>query len=127
MSKPGYFIKGSLKQLLHTPMKTALFFLLIMAVSLLLVFSGALLNETAQRIDAAESEFVTLGTVEQVRDSNETRPLWNSCLEENEGAIEMLDISTHQELLWPEVLDFDGANYVQEPETRPYYIAYMPD
>lgn len=118
-----YVIQNSLKQLVRTPIRTLLFFLLILAVSLLLVFSGAMLAETSERLAAVESEFVTLGTVEQIRDSGDTRPLWNTCLSE----IETLDISSYEELISPDALVFDGANYVQAPQTRPYYVAYLPD
>ena len=128
MDNRRFLIKGSLKQLARTPVKTLLFFLLIMAASLLLAFSGAVLAETTQRLEAAEGEFVTLCTVEQPRDSGETQPLWNTCREGYaEGAIEMLNISVYRELLGPEVLDFEGADYVQGPEMRPYYMSFMPD
>lgn len=123
MDKRRYLIKGSLKQLMRTPIKTLLFFLPIMAASLLLAFSGSRLVETSRLIAAAENEFVTLGTVEQVRDAGETRPIWNTCSE----AMQLLSIDTYQELLGPETLEFQGAEYVQPPATRPNYVAYLPD
>lgn len=128
MAKGSFLVKNSLKQLMRTPVKTALFFMLIGAVSLLLVVSASILIETSERIAAAEDEFVTLATVEQPRDSGEMRPVWSGCRDGYaEGAVEMLNIDVFQELLGPEVLNFEGAGYVQEPEMRPYYMSYMPD
>lgn len=119
----SYLRQNSLKQLIRTPIRTILFFLLIMAVSLLMAVSSAMLAETSESIKAAESQFVTLAVVEQTEESRDTRPLWNTCL----SYIEALDISSYEELLSPDVLDFEGADYVQRPETRPYYVAYLPD
>ena len=56
-------MKNSLKQLLRTPMKTALFFFLMTAATALLVLGANLWLNTQAKIDAAEGLFVTLGTV----------------------------------------------------------------
>ena len=61
-------MKNSLKQLLRTPMKTCLFFLLMTAATALLVLGAELWQNTQAKIDAAEGLFVTLGTVEQLPD-----------------------------------------------------------
>lgn len=61
-------MKNSLKQLLRTPMKTALFFLLMTAATALLVLGANLWAQTQAKINAAEGLFVTLGTVEQLPD-----------------------------------------------------------
>ena len=53
----------SLKQLLRTPVKALLFLLLLAASTVLLVLGAGLLIWTNARIDAAEGEFKTVGTV----------------------------------------------------------------
>ena len=53
-------MKNSLKQLLRTPMKTCLFFLLMTAATALLVMGANLWAQTQAKIDAAEGLFVTL-------------------------------------------------------------------
>lgn len=55
----------SLKQLLRTPVKALLFLLLLAASTVLLVLGAGLLIRTNARIDAAEGEFKTVGTVTQ--------------------------------------------------------------
>ena len=58
-------MKNSLKFLVRTPLKTVLFFLLITA-ALTVLFTGAKIGSmTSAKIEAVESTFTTLGTVEQ--------------------------------------------------------------
>ena len=61
-------MKNSLKQLLRTPMKTCLFFLLMTAATALLVLGANLWAQTQAQMDAVEKQFTTLGTVEQLPD-----------------------------------------------------------
>ena len=114
----------SLKQLLRTPMKTCLFFLLMTAATALLVLGAELWQNTQAKIDAAEGLFVTLGTVEQLPDyeapvktktldslwfgAEETEPVYGTVYDEG-------------------VLDFPGAVYVHGPEKRTYYAALLPE
>ncbi|WP_417415562.1 hypothetical protein [Hominenteromicrobium sp.] len=117
-------MKNSLKHLLRTPMKTALFFLLMAAATALLVLGANLWAQTQAKIDAAEGLFVTLGTVEQLPDyeapvktktldslwlgAEETEPVYGTVYDES-------------------VLDFPGAAYVHGPEKRTYYAALLPE
>ena len=95
-------IRNSLKQLMRKPGKALIFFLLMAAATALLAFAAVSMVEANQRIDAAESQFTTIGTVTQVMEQGD-------------------------ELLHPEMLNFEGANYVNPPETRPYYLARTPE
>ena len=117
-------MKNSLKQLLRTPMKTALFFFLMTAATALLVLGAELWQNTQAKIDAAEGLFVTLGTVKQLPDyeapvktktldslwfgAEETEPVYGTVYDES-------------------VLDFPGAVYVHGPEKRTYYTALLPE
>lgn len=115
-------MKNSLKQLLRTPGKTALLFLLVVASTALLVFSSVLYARTDGQIRQAEREFATIGTIEQqplVTDLD-IRP--NCCF----GTRTYLGYD-YGELLSPEALKFEGAQYLIEPENRPCYVAYLPD
>ncbi len=91
-----------IKQLLRRPGKAVLFFLLLAAVTLLLTFSTVSMIVIGQRIDAAEGQFTTIGTVTQNGELG-------------------------GKLLKAEDLEFDGAGYIHKPETRPYYLAYDPE
>ncbi len=115
-------MKNSIKQLLRTPGKTLLLFLLIIASTALLVFSSILFARTDEQIRRAEQEFTTIGTVEQqpLTTDLDIRP--NCCF----GTRTYLNYD-YGELLSPETLKFEGAEYLIEPENRPYYVAYLPD
>ncbi|WP_322170106.1 ABC transporter permease [Acutalibacter caecimuris] len=89
---------NSLKQLFRRPGKALIFFLLIAAATALLTFAAVSMTETNQRIDAAESQFTTVATVTQNRQPSDA-------------------------LLHADMLNFEGAEYVNPPETRPYYLA----
>lgn len=118
-------MKNSLKQLLRTPARTALFFLLMTAATLLLVFSASLLSETSQRIDEVESTFTTVARVEQPPVSTSVENWVNECWPTyglNQKAKDLWDVRVSVE-----DLQFEGANYVTAPEFRPYYMTEHPD
>ena len=113
----------SIKQLFRTPFKAALFVLLLAASTMLLVFGAALMAQSDQKIAAAESQFVTLGTVEQKPDSFKNRvELFPDYPDK-----QIVTDYTYDKLLTPDMLDFEGAGYIHKPESYPFYMAYMPD
>ena len=92
----------SVKQLFRRTGQALIFFLLITASTALLVFSAALMTETNQRIDAAERQFTTIATVTQN---------WQA----------------GDEILHADMLNFEGAEYINPPETRPFLMTYNPE
>lgn len=117
-------MKNSLKQLLRTPMKTALFFLLMAAATALLVLGANLWAQTQAKIDAAEGLFVTLGTVEQLPDYE--APVKTKTLDSLWLGAEETE-SVYGTVYDESVLDFPGAAYVHGPEKRTYYAALLPE
>ena len=117
-------MKNSLKQLLRTPMKTALFFLLMAAATALLVLGANLWAQTQAKIDAAEGLFVTLGTVEQLPDYE--APVKTKTLDSLWLGAEETE-SVYGTVYDESVLDFPGAVYVHGPEKRTYYAALLPE
>lgn len=115
-------MRKSLKQLLRTPVKTAIFFLLILAVSVLLTFSSVLYMESTQHITAMEGQFTTLGTIEQPLLSSVTTNAWASCY----GRMGFTE-DRYAEGISLDELDFPEAEYVTNPETRPYFLAEQPE
>ncbi len=118
-------MKKSLKQLLRTPTRTTLFFLLMTAATLLLVFSASLLSETSQRIDQVESTFTTVARVEQPPVSTSVENWVNECWPTyglNQRSKDLWDVRVSVE-----DLQFEGADYVTAPEFRPYYMTEHPD
>lgn len=109
----------SLKQLLRTPMKTCLFFLLMAAATALLVLGANLWAQTQVQMDAVEKQFTTLGTVEQKPNRTQMRTGWNAA----DGAYYSEAEPVYDSVISANVLDFDGANYLKAPEKRLYYLA----
>lgn len=109
----------SLKQLLRTPVKAVLFFLLMTAATALLVLGANLWAQTQAQIDAVEKQFTTLGTVEQKPNRTQMRTGWNAA----DGAYYSEAEPVYDSVISADVLDFDGANYLKAPEKRPYYLA----
>ncbi len=91
----------SIKQLFRRPGKAVIFFLLMAASTALLAFAAVSTLGTNQRIDAVESQFSTIATVAQNRQPGDP-------------------------LLHADILNFEGAEYVAPPETRPYYLTRTP-
>ena len=112
-------MKNSLKQLLRTPMKTALFFLLMAVATALLVLGANLWAQTQAQMDAVEKQFTTLGTVEQKPNRTQMRTGWDAA----DGAYYSEAEPVYDSVISADVLDFDGANYLKAPEKRPYYLA----
>lgn len=109
----------SLKQLLRTPVKAVLFFLLMTAATALLVLGANLWAQTQAQMDAVEKQFTTLGTVEQKPNRTQMRTGWNAA----DGAYYSEAEPVYDSVISADVLDFDGANYLKAPEKRLYYLA----
>lgn len=109
----------SLKQLLRTPVKAVLFFLLMTAATALLVLGANLWAQTQAQIDAVEKQFTTLGTVEQKPNRTQMRTGWNAA----DGAYYSEAEPVYDSVISADVLDFDGVNYLKAPEKRLYYLA----
>lgn len=109
----------SLKQLLRTPMKTCLFFLLMTAATALLVLGANLWAQTQAQMDAVKKQFTTLGTVEQKPNRTQMRTGWDAA----DGAYYSEAEPVYDSVISADVLDFDGANYLKAPEKRLYYLA----
>ncbi|MCI9193897.1 MAG: hypothetical protein HFE92_11060 [Acutalibacter muris] len=58
-------MKNSLKQLLRRPGRAILFFLLMAASTLLLVFGAAMYMQNQIRIDSLDESFTTVGYISQ--------------------------------------------------------------
>lgn len=109
----------SLKQLLRTPVKAVLFFLLMAAATALLVLGANLWAQTQAQMDAVEKQFTTLGTVEQKPNRTQMRTGWDAA----DGAYYSEAEPVYDSVISADVLDFDGANYLKAPEKRLYYLA----
>lgn len=110
-------MKYSIKHLLRQRGKVLLFFLLMLIGTSILVMGAALLISTNRSLDSVEQQFATIGTVKQNPDSVLVEQNWNSCLGAHSNPI-----NVYENLLSTDILNFDGANYIGEPESRTYYL-----
>jgi len=113
----------SIKQMLRTPLTTALFVVLF-AVSAFFVCTGAVIwarNNAVTR--EYESTFVTIGTIKQSASSFELTERWDAFDE----IYRRRSYPSYDTITSPEVLDFKDAGYILKPEKRPFYGAWCPD
>lgn len=111
----------SMKQMFRSPLKSFLFFLLIGVSAFFLALGGNLWNMSQTAIQEFEKIFTTIGTVEQVKKETVVEARW----EADKKAYSYSRIGTYGEAIDEDVLDFEGANYLQEPRQRPFFGAYI--
>ena len=113
-------LKNSIRQMLRTPVKTFLFFILLAAGSLLLVLGVNLFYISGRIQDEAEGAFTTIGTVRQKSSSLTREKSWNpftQCYDYGDRAV-------YDEYRHDTDLDVEGIPYIHKPKQYPYYIAY---
>lgn len=114
-------LEFSLKQLFRQPGKAVLFFLLVSASTALIV-SGAIMSvENSKRIQIVEDTYSTVGYVEQLPIEMNAETVADPCY-----GVYTDSVPRYGEFLTSDILNFSGAEYVQEPEYRPYYISHLP-
>ncbi len=123
LSLGGRNMVNSIKQLLRTPFKLLLFFLLVAMSTMLLVFGIYLWSDTTRKLNEAEDMFTTIGTVTQKEDSIKVISIWDAASKSYTN----YDSSVYNRVIPDSVLEFEGGDYLVGPEKRPYYGAYLPD
>ena len=114
--------KFSIRQLFRQKGKAFLFFLLMAASTALVVTGSVMTIESTQRIDTVESTYTTIGMVEQLPVNVEMMSSTSEC--RGTQAWQSYDYGGN---LTMNIFDFPGAEYVVQPENRPYFIFYQPD
>lgn len=112
----------SIKQLLRQPGKALLFFLLMAASTALLVVGLVMTIENTRRIQVVEERYTTVGYIEQLPVSVESKMTSDPCY-----GVGVKTTEDYGGTVLPEDLLFPGANYIIEPEFRPYYVSYLPE
>lgn len=116
-------IKNSIKQLLHTPLKTSLLFLLLSFSTVLFTIGINLWIQVTERLKAADEAFVTIGTVTQKENSLSSTAQWDAALKD----YIYFDEPVYSEILPVDILKKLDIDYISEPEQRPYYGARSSD
>ena len=115
--------RNTLTRLIRTPVKTALFLLLLSFTAALVCAGGSLWKLCGDNMRRFEEIFVTIGTVEQTPERTEQRAVWYA----DEEDYRYYNRAVYGETISPDVLDFEGAGYLSGPEQRAYYEALPQD
>lgn len=116
-------IRNSLRQMYRTPVRTGLFALLLLFAAMLASLGGNLWFLSSSNLEQLEKNFITIGTVEQRKSSVEQVKEWDAGLQD----YRYFNVARYDAPIPVSVLDFEGADYIQKPEKRPSYEAYLPD
>ena len=71
-------MKNYMKQILRTPIQSALIIVLVMIVTVMLVAGGNLWVFSDRLSKAYEDDFITIGTVTQKPDTVQERKIWDA-------------------------------------------------
>lgn len=116
-------MKNSIKQLLRTPLKTGLLFLLLSFSTVLFTIGINLWIQVTERLKAADESFVTIGTVTQKENSLSSTAQWDAALKD----YIYFDEPVYSEILPVDILKKLDIDYISDPEQRPYYGARSSD
>ena len=111
----------SMKQMLRTPLRSILFFVLVGISALLLAVGGSLLYQSSGMEREFEKIYTTIATVEQKQEEVRTIPVWDETLQD----YYYINHGVYGDRIPDEVLDFDGAPYLTEAKLRPHLGAYV--
>lgn len=111
----------SMKQMFRSPIKGLLFFLLIGVSAFFLALGGNLWSMNRSVMEEYEGIFTTIGTVEQVGKESGSIKIWDAAQQD----YSYTNTKTYGERISPDVLDFEGANYILQPRQRLYFGAFI--
>ncbi len=112
-------VRSSLIRLLRTPVRTALFFLLLSFTAALVCAGGNLWKLCGDNLERFEEIFMTIGTVEQTPERTEQGAVWDAEKED----YRYFNRAVYGKTISPQTLDFEGAGYLSGPEQRAHYGA----
>lgn len=116
-------MKNSLKQMMRTPVRTALFLVLMIVAALLLTLGTCIWLKGNRTMAQYENRFMTIGTVRQVPDSFEQTLQWNAETKD----YDVRKSAQYSSYFMPEDMLFPGVEYIAKPEQRAFYISYGPE
>ena len=114
----------SIQQMLRTPIRSALFLLLMSLASLMLALGAGLYLLSVENIKHLDEVFVTIGTVQQKPIAWHERNVWDA---DKKETVSFGLEPEYGPIIPVESLEFEGANYIYPPIKRPYYGAYCED
>ena len=116
-------MQNSIRQMFRTPVKTAVFLLLV-ALSVALLFVGLTLwFHASMNLQKADDAFVTIGTVQQKENTIRTKAFWDA---DRQGYLYRSE-PVYDSYIPLETLLMDGVKYNSGPEQRPFYGGMVTD
>lgn len=116
-------MNNSIKQVLRTPWKTALFLSLITLSVALFVVGLTLFRNASMNLEKADDSFVTIGTVQQKENTMLTEARWDAGLKNYVYS----NTPVYDSYIPIITLRLHGVEYISGPEHRPFYGGYVPD
>ncbi|MDE7318247.1 MAG: ABC transporter permease [Lachnospiraceae bacterium] len=116
-------MKNSIRQLLRMKGRAVLFLFLLFFASGLFSLGRGFWIINQEKTEAYEGTFKTIGLVEQRATAIEKREEWDP----ETGEYKIYPAKVFSSYHSPDVLDFEGADYLSGPEKRITYGAYWPD
>lgn len=116
-------MKNSIRQLLRMKGRAVLFLLLLFFASGLFSIGRGFWIINQEKTEAYEGTFKTIGLVEQKATAIEKREEWDP----ETGEYKIYPVKVFRSYHSPDVLNFEGADYLAGPEKRITYGAYWPD
>lgn len=113
----------NIKQMLRTPVRTTLFFFLLILATLLMVLGGNLWLTNYKKASVYENQFMTIGTVNQKATSMSQEIIWDA--EKKDYWIKRQN--QYDTYLSPSDLVSPETKYIERPEKRSYYGSYTPE
>lgn len=112
---------NSVKQIIRAPLKLLILFFMIIINTILLVVGNTMLINSNKRLNDIEKSCITLATVQQNEDAIEVSSTFDGATKTYRN----YKYPIYDSIIPTDILKFDSANYVLEPEKRPFYGAYM--
>lgn len=116
-------MKNSLKQMLRTPVRTGLFFVLMIFSALLMTLGACIWVKSYRTMVSYENRFITIGTVRQIPRAFEQTMYWDAA----EKRWQFMKNAQYSSYYTTEDLEFPGAEYIAGPEQRAFYGSYTPE
>lgn len=115
-------MKNSFKQLFRTPVKLFLCAVTVIGSTALCVLGLLLWQQANSQIRSLEESFTTIATVEQTPNTTKLSSVWDAAL----GAYIHSSAPVYDSILSVDCLENVEFPFLDGPEKRPYYGAYLP-
>lgn len=110
-----------MKQMLRSPLKSLMFFLLIGVCAFFLALGGSFWYMGNDDLQGFDEKYKTVVTAEQKYEGTRTIARWDA----EKQTYEYSSGGYYGEWISGDVLDIEGVDYISKPRQRPYFGAYI--